>query len=405
MRNKSLPLDARRSCLIKLLYNTHPNIDTSDIGWDGMMQSKVTGLRCKNHLDTCRWKDHPPNLNNLIKGHNCPQCAAEKNANDRRKPFERDARLRHPPTDKTLIVEPDSLGRFDYSNCVYNGHGRIGGTIRCIEHNHSFSCRSEEHLKSNHGCCPYCRYIATSGANHHGHVSLDELKDRIRRFHGGEGEWLKITDEDGEWEYLKGGMFRYNFTGYVRISDYIRIYCPNCDRAWTASAINHVHPGNGDGDITKARRCQTCSGSKGEKAWICSMNNPDIISAPQHRIHLENEKHRNATNRTRLQVDGYDPNTKTVYEFLGCWYHGCPHTETCLPYHKPFPDDRIHTEIKKTMMTLRNEWYTRKGVLEELGYNVVSIWECEWHNRNSTSTPSPEAHASASEARRSVRVE
>jgi hypothetical protein len=30
------------------------------------------------------------------------------------------------------------------------------------------------------------------------------------------------------------------------------------------------------------------------------------------------------------------------------------------------------------MITLRNEWNIRKSVLEEIGYNVISIWECEW---------------------------
>lgn len=341
------------------------------------MQSKVTGLRCREHPDTCRWNDHPPAINSLLYRFNCRRCAAERSATPRR-PFEHDSMSRHPPTPGTLNVDPDARNRFDYSECEFNGMRKRVIGIRCIEHNLKFDCRPEEHLRSNHGCCPECSRAATSGVNHHGHVSLDELKERIRRFHGGDGVWLKMTDEDGEWEYLEGGLFRYDFTGYVLLSDYIKIYCPSCDRAWSASATNHVHPGSGNGEVTSARRCATCSGSKGEKAWLDSLNNPDIVR--QHRISLKYIRHRIATDRSRLQVDGYDSKTNTVYEFLGCWYHGCPHPDACLPYHKPFADDLLHTEIKKTMLTLRSEWYTRKAVLEELGYNVVSIWECEWHN-------------------------
>ena len=381
VRNKSLPLQTRIDSLIQLMSTTHPNIDTSELRWDGKMNGNVSGLRCRRHPDTCRWNTHPPPLNNIIRlGTNCRQCAIENSIGKHVRPFVRDAIQIHPPTERTLTVEPDASGRFDYSTCDFKDmKTRVSG-IRCIEHDHTFDCRPEEHLSSKHGCCEKCMLIATSGENHHGHIPPDEYKERLRRFHGGDGEWLKLTNKHGEWEYLVGGLYMYNLTGYIRLSDYIRIYCPKCDRAWEATATNHVHPGNGDGDITRARRCQTCSGSKGEKEWLDSLKNPDIIRSPQHRIPLENEEHRKSVNRTYLKVDGYDPKTNTVYEFLGCWYHGCPHKESCLPYHKPFPDDHIHTEVKKTMLTLRNEWYARKDVLEALGYNVVSIWECEFRN-------------------------
>ena len=378
VRDRSLSLETRIDGIKKLMAETHPNIDTRQLRWDGKM-GKVFGLRCRRHPDTCRWNTHPPLIQNIIRlGSNCIQCSREESASRQRRPFVQDAMNIHRATVRVLSVEPDALSRFDYSACNFKNMKTHVFGIRCIEHNHTFECRPEEHLTSKHGCCEKCKNAATSGENHHGHVTLDELKERIRRFHGGEGEWLKLVDEGFEWEYLKDGLFRYDFTGYVLLSDYISIYCPKCDRAWKVTATNHVHPGNGNGDITKARRCRTCSSSKGEKEWLDSLNNLDIIR--QHRIYLENEEHCLATNRRRLHVDGYDPKTNTVYEFLGCWYHGCPLTDSCLPYHKPFADDLVHAEIKKTMIVLRNEWHARKGVLEALGYNVVSIWECEFRN-------------------------
>jgi G:T-mismatch repair DNA endonuclease (very short patch repair protein) len=163
----------------------------------------------------------------------------------------------------------------------------------------------------------------------------------------------------------------YNLTGYVILSDYIQIYCPKCDRTWSSSATNHIHP-------IEPRRCSTCSGSKGENEWLDSISSKGINIQRQYRIKLISESQRIITNRSCLQVDGYCEETNTVYEYLGCWYHGCPKREGCRPIHPPFNDDHIHSEIKKSMITLRNEWNIRKSVLEEIGYNVISIWECEW---------------------------
>lgn len=61
-----------------------------------------------------------------------------------------------------------------------------------------------------------------------------------------------------------------------------------------------------------------------------------------------------------LPVDGFCAESKTVYQFHGC-YHHC---HSC----KGFPDDN---EILQD--TLEKENYFRG-----LGYNVVTMWECEW---------------------------
>jgi hypothetical protein len=106
--------------------------------------------------------------------------------------------------------------------------------------------------------------------------------------------------------------------------------------------------------------------------------------ARQHRIPL-NGVYEGIHNLKYLQVDGFEDITNTVYEYLGCWYHGCPKEQSCLPYHRPFPDDLVNGHKGKTIKTLRNEWFARKSLLENMGYNVVSIWECEWKNPNQKS--------------------
>jgi hypothetical protein len=67
-------------------------------------------------------------------------------------------------------------------------------------------------------------------------------------------------------------------------------------------------------------------------------------------------------------VDGYCPETRTVFEFYGCYYHGCP----C----KNFRDvemsggDTLARRYERTMSRLEQ--------IVQAGYNVVTQWECEW---------------------------
>ena len=65
-------------------------------------------------------------------------------------------------------------------------------------------------------------------------------------------------------------------------------------------------------------------------------------------------------------VDGYDPITKTVFEYNGCKWHGC----TCQP-------DRNDNDKFRYMEQLKKE-----KIIKELGFNVVSVWECEKPQRS-----------------------
>ena len=70
-------------------------------------------------------------------------------------------------------------------------------------------------------------------------------------------------------------------------------------------------------------------------------------------------------------VDGYDEQTKTVYEFQRCFYHGCldcfPNRTMKHPIHQ-----------NKTMKDVREETRTKIQQLSHLGNHVKEMWECEW---------------------------
>ena len=71
-------------------------------------------------------------------------------------------------------------------------------------------------------------------------------------------------------------------------------------------------------------------------------------------------------------MDGYDPVTKTVYEFQGCEFHGCrkckQHGRHAKTFHHP---DRTVEEIYQ--VTQR-----KIDLLKQAGYTVVEKWECNF---------------------------
>ena len=70
-------------------------------------------------------------------------------------------------------------------------------------------------------------------------------------------------------------------------------------------------------------------------------------------------------------VDGYDPVTRTIYEFHGCLYHGCP---LCYPNRRAknyaTPDRSVEELYQSTLSK-------RMALLRE-GYTVIEMWECQW---------------------------
>ncbi|XP_055338441.1 uncharacterized protein LOC129588301 [Paramacrobiotus metropolitanus] len=71
----------------------------------------------------------------------------------------------------------------------------------------------------------------------------------------------------------------------------------------------------------------------------------------------------------RYFVDGFDPDTNTIYEYNGCVHHGHP---TCTN-----EDDRTPFSLKK-MSEVYEQWIRKKLYLEGMGYNVEEKWSCEW---------------------------
>ena len=71
----------------------------------------------------------------------------------------------------------------------------------------------------------------------------------------------------------------------------------------------------------------------------------------------------------KQKADGYNKETNTVYEFNGCYWHGCP---------KCYVDNRdkvLHN--KKTREQAYQDTLKKEQKIKDEGYNLVVKWECE----------------------------
>ena len=68
-------------------------------------------------------------------------------------------------------------------------------------------------------------------------------------------------------------------------------------------------------------------------------------------------------------VDGYNHETNTVFQYHGCYWHGC---RKCFPNYRDEVVDHVQTLEERYQSTVN---VTKK--LRDSGYNVVEIWSCE----------------------------
>jgi len=132
------------------------------------------------------------------------------------------------------------------------------------------------------------------------------------------------------------GYFAYHFITVLNISSATGKYpssgCPRC--------INRI--------------------SKSERMWLASLNVHDDEDHRQVRIVVDNKNH---------FVDGFDPDTNTVYEFYGDYWHGNP---------KAFKSSDRNASNKKLFGELYERTMLKEQILKDAGYNLVVIWEADW---------------------------
>lgn len=148
-----------------------------------------------------------------------------------------------------------------------------------------------------------------------------------------------------------GELYDYSLTKYVSARNKIEIICMNHGPflQWPNSHLN----GSG------CPKC-ACVVSKPEETWLNYHQVPNTPTNRQVKLRV---------GKSRFNVDGYVPETNTVYEFNGDFWHGNPLK------HKS-------TDFNPRTSTTYGELYEKTLLKQQLiinaGYNLIKIWESDW---------------------------
>jgi G:T-mismatch repair DNA endonuclease (very short patch repair protein) len=74
-------------------------------------------------------------------------------------------------------------------------------------------------------------------------------------------------------------------------------------------------------------------------------------------------------NSKNVRVDGFNPDTNTVYEFYGDYWHGNINK---------YDAKRINQSTNTTFEQLFTKTVEREKLIKSAGYNLVTMWESDF---------------------------
>lgn len=259
----------------------------------------------------------------ILRGHGCPQCWKSKLSLKQTRTIEQIAeQIYNKHEDRVKIIDTDYKGyTVKHQFVCSKGHAWLA-TINCI-------------LKTKHGC-PECSFKTTSLKLAH---SKDKIVQSLFKIHGNKvkltGDYSGNTHSNNEFICDKGHIWKANVNNVV----IRKTSCPYC--------------------------CRSPGFSKMEKKWIKLMKrkvNSNIVTSEQQDIKIKLKGFKKC-----VIPDGYDPITKTVYEFHGDYWHGNPRL-----WKKDFKIGSL------SMKELNRKTRKREKSLLKAGYRVVYCWESDF---------------------------
>jgi len=217
------------------------------------------------------------------------------------------------------FVDPLHLFKYDYSKFVYV-NSSTKGIIICPIHG-QFEQSPEKH-KQGRGC-PFC-----AGNIKYSIVHFMELANKVHNF-------------------------QYNYSKFIYVNKNTKgeIICSDHGSFWQTPR-NHIKNEQG---------CPKCAFrvSTPEIEWLNYLNIPENL---RNKIKI--------INGSRYRLDAYDPDTNTIYEFYGDYWHGNPEV---------FNFDEYNKNVKKTFGELYAQTLEREEKLKKDGFTIISIWENDWN--------------------------
>lgn len=240
---------------------------------------------------------------NHLSGKGCPKCSKKLKL-----------------TNKDFINKAKEIhkNKYDYSKVIYKNN-KTKVKIICKIHG-SFFQAPIKHLFGKQGC-----------SECFGNKKKDNLLfiKNARKIHNNKYDYSSVI--------YKNNKHKIKIICKNHVSDFMFLQTPD----------NHL----------KGKGCPRCSKriSKPETKWLDSLN----IKKSNRQVSLSGLSN-------NIKVDGYDPETNTVYEFYGDFWHGNPNI-----YNK----NSTNPVCKKTYGELYQEVLKKEFVIKNAGYNLVTIWE------------------------------
>lgn len=221
--------------------------------------------------------------------------------------------------------------KYDYSETIYE-KSKKKVIIICNKKRHKFLQIPNSHL--NGRGCVKCSY-EERGENQL--LTTEEFINRSKKLHGDKFDYSKIIYKD----YMSK----------------VEIIC-KIHGTFLQSPSNHLSSFNG------CKKCLHVGFSQISNEWI---NYLQITYPNLQYYHSKNGEFK--IPNTNYHVDGYNIETKTIFEFHGDYWHGNP---------KLYDKDKLNKTCKKTHGELYQKTINKMNKCKELGYNYVSIWENNW---------------------------
>lgn len=245
---------------------------------------------------------------NHLRGKGCPECGGSKQL-----------------TTENFIEKANKKhnNKYIYILSIYtNSKKKI--IITCPTKNHgNFNQMPNDHL-SGYGC-PKCAY----GKNKSN--TEEFVKKAIK---------------------IQGDRYYYNNVNYINNAIKVSITCPIKNHGDFNQTPNQHLSGGG------CPKCKSGNVSKPETQWL------DYL-----KISIENRQIKLKINSTKYIVDAYVPETNTIYEFNGDYWHGNL---------DKFKENEVNKQTGKTFGELNSMTIKKEKNILSAGYNLVSIWESEW---------------------------
>ena len=96
------------------------------------------------------------------------------------------------------------------------------------------------------------------------------------------------------------------------------------------------------------------------------------LNGSEHRV----PHHGPSGRKSYYRLDGHHVESHTAFEFLGCKTHGCPRCITGNARNMV-----LHPNTRQTIQQLYSATMKRQEYLQQMNYQYVSIWECEFRKQ------------------------